>query len=183
MSNKTLIAYYSRSGENYMNGSVTWLPVGNTKLAAEILKEILGADIFQIRPVREYSENYYKCIDEAKQDLYRNRRPEIVKGPKRPEDYSTIYLGYPNYWGTIPMPVATFLETYDLAGKVIKPFCTHEGSGMGRSEADIRKLCPDSIVMPGLALRGGSAPREISAIQDWVEEAISEFAGQKAAAI
>lgn len=183
MSKKTLIAYYSRSGENYMDGSVTWLSVGNTRLAAETLKGIVKADIFQIRPVREYSESYYKCIDEAKQDLYRNRRPELAAGLKQMEDYGIIYLGYPNYWGTIPMPVATFLETYDFAGKVIKPFCTHEGSGMGRSEADIRRLCPEAVVMPGLALRGNSAPREISAIQDWVEEDVSGFAGQKAAAI
>lgn len=175
LNGKRLIAYYSRSGENYIDGRVTYLPVGNTELAAGILKKLVSADIFRIKPVKEYSENYYKCIDEAKQDLYRNRRPEIEGGSEQLGDYDTIYLGYPNYWGTIPMPVATFLETCDLAGKVIKPFCTHEGSGMGRSEASIRKLCPDAIVMQGLAIRGDNAPQEISAIREWVEENVLEM--------
>ena len=81
-----------------------------------------------------------------------------------------IYLGYPNYWNTMPMAVFTFLEQYDLTGKVIRPFCTHEGSGLGSSIQDIRKLCPQAEVTPGLALRGGSVEHSRQKIESWLQE-------------
>ena len=75
------------------------------------------------------------------------------------DSYEVIYIGYPNWWGTMPMAVFTFLESYDFSGKTIIPYCTHEGSGMGSSERDIKKLCPNARVLPGLAIRGGSVDR------------------------
>ena len=85
-------------------------------------------------------------------------------------EYDVIYLGYPNYWNTMPMAVFTFLEQYDFTGKVIRPFCTHEGSGLGSSIQDIRKLCPQAAVTPGLALRGGSAEHSRQEIESWLQE-------------
>lgn len=155
---KNLIAYFSRTGENYVNGEIKELEVGNTEVIANILKEILeeNVDVFKINPVHKYSSKYRECIEEAKQDLRKNARPELQEYPKSFEEYDTIYLGYPNYWGTMPMAVFTFLEHFDLTGKKILPFCTHEGSGMGNSENDIKKIVSNANILKGIAIRGGN---------------------------
>ncbi len=162
-----LIAYFSRSGENYVNGSIQNLEIGNTALAAKLLQELTGADLFQIESATAYSSHYSKCIDEAKADQRRNARPALKYCPENMAQYDTIYLGYPNYWGTMPMVVFTFLEQYDFSHKTIYPFCTHEGSGMGRSEADIRQLCPGAEIKPGLAIHGAQASRATPALAQW----------------
>ena len=114
-----LIAYFSRSGENYVNGSIQNLEIGNTALAAKLLQELTGADLFQIESATAYSSHYSKCIDEAKADQRRNARPALKYCPENMAQYDTIYLGYPNYWGTMPMVVFTFLEQYDFSHKTI----------------------------------------------------------------
>lgn len=94
--------------------------------------------------------------------------PELKAYPETMEQYSEIYLGFPNYWGTMPMAVFTFLEHFDFSGKIIKPFCTHEGSGLGGSINDIRKLCPEAKVETGLAIRGGSVKMSKAEIEKWI---------------
>ena len=165
---KELIVYFSRKGNNYVNGSIKNLSVGNTEIAAKMIQEITGAQLFQIEPVTEYDLDYNICIEEAKRDLTANARPKFKNAPNSIDEYDTIYLGYPNYWGTMPMHVWTFLEKYDFEGKIIKPFCTHEGSGMGRSESDINKLCPGAKVEKGLAIHGGSVGSAKKAIEKWI---------------
>lgn len=167
---KPLIAYYSRRGNNLVNGKVQALRVGNTELLAAILQRLTGADLFRIEPVEDYSENYYRCIDQARQDLLSKRRPPLKRYPERFEQYDVIYLGYPNYWGTMPMPVFTFLEQLDFTGKHIRPFCTHEGSGMGRSEQDLRRTCPNAQITDGFPIRGSELKYELFTIEDWVRE-------------
>ena len=147
-----IIVYFSRAGENYVSGALKMLDVGNTQKTAEILREITGADIFRIEPVQPYSDSYNECIEQAKQDNQNNARPALKALPDSLDGYDTIYLGYPNYWGTMPMCVFTFLEHFDFGGKTIKPFCTHEGSDLGTSESDIKKLCPGARVEKGLAI-------------------------------
>ena len=149
-----IIVYFSRAGENYVSGALKMLDVGNTQKTAEILREITGADIFRIEPVQHYSDSYNECIEQAKQDNQNNARPALKALPDSLDGYDTIYLGYPNYWGTMPMCVFTFLEHFDFGGKTIKPFCTHEGSDLGTSESDIKKLCPGAKVEKGLAIHG-----------------------------
>ena len=167
---RPLIVYFSRTGENYVGGAIRRLEIGNTKIAAEMLQEITGADVFEIRPVTPYSDNYMECINEAKGDLESNARPEIQEYPEDISGYDTIYLAYPNYWGTMPMVMWTFLEHFDFSGKTIRPLCTNEGSGMGNSESDIRKLCPDANVTKGLALTGGKVKGAKNEIERWVQE-------------
>ena len=121
---KKLIAFYSRADENYVNGTVKMLRVGNTQVAADIIKKLTDADVFKIEAVKPYSENYQNCIKEAKIDLQNNARPELKKYPDSIQDYDVIYLGFPNYWSTMPMAVFTFLEHFDFSGKTIYPFCT-----------------------------------------------------------
>ncbi len=166
---KKLIAYYSRRGQNLVNGTVKDLHTGNTEMLAVILQKLTDADCFRIEPQKDYSEDYYRCIDEARQDLQKKRCPALKQIPESIAAYDVIYLGYPNYWGTMPMPVVTFLKQFDFSGKKIKPFCTHEGSGMGRSELDIHALCPGAQVDTGFAVRGTEIKRELTDIEAWVQ--------------
>lgn len=165
-----IILYFSRTGENYVSGAIRNLSKGNTQVAAEMIQKLTGADIFQIEPMTPYSSNYSTCIEQAKNDQKRDARPELAAYPENLERYDTIYLGYPNYWGTMPMVLFTLLEKLKFAGKVIKPFCTHEGSGMGRSEQDIKKLCPDAEVCRGLALQGARVASSEQEIKQWLEQ-------------
>lgn len=167
---KSLIAFFSRAGENYVGGAIRRLEVGNTKIAADMLQEITGADLFEIRPAHPYSQDHMECINEAKTDLENNARPKLQEYPESIEGYDTIYLAYPNYWGTMPMAVWTFLEHFDFSGKTIRPLCTNEGSGMGNSEADLRKLCPKAEIRKGLPLIGGKVKDAKKEIERWVQE-------------
>lgn len=164
-----IIIYFSRNGNNYVNGTIKNLETGNTEIAANILQKITSADIFKIEPVVPYSTDYSQCIDQAKQDKSRNARPEIKIYPSSLDKYNTIYLGYPNYWGTMPMVMFTFLDKFNLSGKTIMPFCTHEGSGMGSSESDIKKLCPNADVKKGLPIHGAKASESESILKRWIK--------------
>ena len=155
---KTLIAYYSRRGENYVNGSIVNLKSGNTEVVVGKLKELLPeADVFRIDTTYEYSKSYMACIEEAKKELHDQARPEVKNPLSSIDGYDTVILGYPNWWGTMPMVCYTFLESYDFTGKTIIPFCTNEGSGMGSSVRFIKKLCPGANVLDGIAIHGAEA--------------------------
>lgn len=164
----SLIAFYSRADENYMNGELKMLDIGNTEVAAGMIKELTGADLFKIDQLRPYSKSYNECITEAQLDQRRNARPELKAYPDGIDGYDVMYLGFPNYWGTMPMAVFTFLERFDFSGKLIKPFCTHEGSGMGTSEKDIQRICPGAKVERGLAIRGSSIQKAKNDMKRWV---------------
>lgn len=165
---KKLIAFYSRADENYVNGMIKTLQVGNTEVAAGIIKELTDADLFKIEQREPYAKDYNECIAQAQADQRQNVRPELKEYPETIDSYDVIYLGYPNYWGTMPMAVFTFLERFDFSGKMIKPFCTHEGSGLGSSVRDIEKLCSKAKVEKGLAIRGGSVERARNDIEKWI---------------
>lgn len=165
---KSLIAYYSRPGNNYFGGSIVNLPVGNTEVVAKMIQKLTGGDMFRIETRKNYPEDYHEATDVARQELRQNTRPELTGHVDAMADYSVIYLGYPNWWGTMPMAVFTFLESCDLSGKTIIPFCTHEGSGMGRSESDIRKLCAKAKVLKGLSIRGSGVQHAENDIEGWL---------------
>ena len=169
---KILIAYYSRRGENYVNGSIKDLKLGNTEVVAAKIKALLpDADMFRIDTTYEYSKSYMTCIEEAKQELHDQARPEVKDPLESIDAYDTIILGYPNWWGTMPMVCYTFLESYDFTGKRIIPFCTNEGSGMGSSVRFIKKLCPTAAVLDGTPIHGAEsarADREAQRIVDMV---------------
>ena len=162
----SIIVYFSRKGNNYVNGTIKNLTTGNAEVIAYMLQELTNADIFKIEPVIPYSSDYSECIEEAKEDKRHNARPELKSYPENMDKYDTIYLGYPNYWGTMPMAVFTFLEKYNLSGKTIKPFCTHEGSGMGSSESDIKSVCNNSDVKQGLPVHGANITK--AQLEKWI---------------
>ena len=165
-----LVAFFSRADENYVNGVIKKLNIGNTQVAAGIIEKLIQTEMFKIEQVQPYSKDYNECIAQAQADQKRNARPELKNYPESIKPYNVIYLGFPNYWGTMPMPVFTFLEHFDFSGKIIRPFCTHEGSGMGSSVKDIEKLCPGAIVTEGLAIRGGSVERQAEEIEKWIRQ-------------
>lgn len=167
---KTLIVFYSRAGENYFGGAMRHIETGNTKVVAKMLQEITKGDLFEIEQAEPYSDSYMTCIEEAKRDLEANVRPAVKTFPNSLDGYDTIYLCYPNYWGTMPMAVWTFLEHFDFTGKTIYPLCTNEGSGMGRSEADIQKLCPGAVLGKGLAVTGSHVQQARPSLEHWVKQ-------------
>ena len=145
---KNLILYYSRKGENYWNGSIRNLPKGNTEIVAEFIQKAVGGDLFEIETVKSYIKDHMKMIYEAKEELEKGIRPELKNYPDI-SGYDTIFLGFPNWWDTLPMPVVGFLEHYDWSGKRIIPFVTSGGSGFGRSIADLQKICAGAIIEKG----------------------------------
>ena len=162
-----LIAFYSRADENYFGGTYRTIPVGNTEKAARMLAELTGSELFKIEQKVPYSASYQQCIAEAKRDLQAGARPELTTLPDNLDAYDEIYLGYPNYWGTMPMAVYTFLEHYDFTGKVIHPFCTHEGSGLSGTVRDIQKAAKGAKVTPGLAIHGSDVDSAKAKLEAW----------------
>ena len=167
--NKALVVYYSRTGENYAVGNIA---EGNTAIVAKMIAAKTGADLFEIKTVKAYAADYTKCTEEAKEELSKDARPEIVGDVANFAQYDTIYVGYPIWWGVPPMCVFTFFEKHDWAGKTVKPFATHEGSGLGGSVRAIRKALPAATVTDGLAIQGQTAqntrPAAEAAVERWL---------------
>lgn len=166
---KELIVFYSRAFENYVSGTIKNLKMGNTEVIANMIKEITKGDVFKIEQIEPYSKDYNECIEQAKFDVQKGVRPKLTGYPSSIDGYDVIYLGYPNYWGTMPMAVFTFLEHFDFYGKIIKPFCTHEGSGMGSSIADIKKICPNATVEKGFSIYGSRVENAEKEVEGWVK--------------
>jgi flavodoxin len=167
---KSIIVYFSRKGSNYVGGSIIDLSIGNTEVIANKIEKLTGSDMFEIETVKSYPKDYTETTNVAQKELRENNKPELTKKVSDIDSYDVIYLGYPNWWGTMPMPVFSFLEQYDLTGKTIVPFCTHEGSALGRSEDDIKKTCPKSKVLDGLAIRGKNVKDADKEVSDWLKK-------------
>ena len=169
---KSLIIYYSRKGENYWNGGIKNISKGNTERIAEFIQKHTGGDLFEVETVKEYDKDYYKCIDEAQKELRENARPEIKTCPDSIDEYDTIFVGYPNWWGTMPMCMFTILEKYDFSGKTVIPFCTNEGSGMGSSERDLKKICKGASIKSGLSIHGAEAEQSEGKVEAWLRKVL-----------
>ena len=152
MSKKTLIAYYSYSG--------------NTRAVAEKIKKLTGGDLFEIKPVKSYPANYNDMINLAQKEKETGYKPELTETIDL-ADYDTIYLGTPVWWYTFASPIRTFLSENDFSGKTIKPYCTHRGGGASNTFSDIKKLCPDAVVKEGLEFIENSA--KDAELEAWVK--------------
>ena len=145
-----LTVYFSRKGENYWGGTLKNLSKGNTEIVAETVHKAVGGDLFQVETARAYSDDYQTCTEEAQKELDENARPELKK-----------YMD---------MAMFAFLERYDLKGKRIIPFCTNEGSGMGNSVEDLKKLCAGAVVEEGLSVRGSESEKSGSKVSAWARK-------------
>lgn len=156
-----MVAYFSHSG--------------NTLEVARLIQAQVGGDLFEIVSVEPYPANYNATVERARKELEADHRPKLKSRLENAASYDTVFIGFPNWWNTFPTPVGTFLRDHDLSGKSIAPFCTHEGSGLGRSVSDVARLCPNSRVLPGLALRGGSVKRAGDEVEKWIEKFANDF--------
>lgn len=153
---KILVAFFSRTGENYAVGHIEQ---GNTHIVAELIASATGGPLFRIEPATPYPDDYRACTEVAQREKRSKARPALV-GDIAVEEYDVIFLGYPNWWGDLPMCVYTFLEQHNWQGKVVIPFCTHEGSGLSDTENRLRAACRGASVLNGLAVRGSVAQNE-----------------------
>ena len=160
-----IVIYFSRADENYFGGSMKYVEVGNTEIAVQHFTELTGYDSFKLEMVQPYSADYMTCIEEAKAHLREKARPELKEMPDV-SGYDTVILAYPNYWGTMPMAVFTFLDNADLNGKTVYPLCTNEGSGLGKSVSDIKKY---ANVGEGLSLSGSTVKNAKPQIERWLK--------------
>ena len=174
-----LVAYFSRVGNtvwedgvdavtsaslNVINGEFA----GNAQLLAQMAQAVTGGDLFLIQTVDTYPSDYRETTNVASVEQSDNARPALATHVSNMEQYDTIVLIYPNWWGTLPQALYTFLEEYDFSGKTILPLCTHEGSRMGSSERAIAGLCPDATLLDGLDVRGASAASAQSEVETWI---------------
>ncbi|MBR5965997.1 MAG: flavodoxin [Treponema sp.] len=170
LSAKSLVIYFSRADENYGVGTIT---EGNTAILAKMIAQKTGSDIFEIIPEKAYPKSYNECINVAKDEQRKKSRP-AYKSNIDTSSYDTIYIGYPIWWGDLPMVVYTFLEAHDLSGKTIVPFCTHEGSGLSGTDNNIKRLYKNVTMKPALAVRGTAAQNKRKetekAVDEWLKE-------------
>ncbi|MBQ6388759.1 MAG: NAD(P)H-dependent oxidoreductase [Mogibacterium sp.] len=162
-----LVIYYSRSGQNYFGGEIVDLERGNSEQVAEFIAEAVGADTFEIRPARSYPEDYNECTDVARKELRENKRPHLKEYLKDISVYDKVFVVGPCWWGTYPMAMYTQLEKLDFRGKKVLPVMTHEGSGMGSAERDLKKICRGAKIARGLAIQGSKVPDSQQTVAEW----------------
>lgn len=166
---KSIIIYFSHTGENWMADGIKNIEKGNTEIVAEKIQKITNADIFKVEPKNKYPYGYYECCDVAKEELKNNARPELVNYLNSIDNYEVVYIGSPIWWGHIAMPMFTELEKLNFEGKIVKLFITHEGSGLGDCPKDIEKLCVGADIQKGLAIRGSNASNSDSELENWIK--------------
>ncbi len=151
----TLVVYFSNSG--------------NTEILANFIHNYVGGDIVALEPTVAYPEEYNDLLDVAQEEQQSDARPEFNDLNIDIEDYDTIFIGYPNWWGDMPMIIYTFFDTYDLSGKTIAPFNTSGGSGLSRTVGTIRELEPDATVTDGFTILGDNVNRAMSDVEEWID--------------
>lgn len=164
----SLVVYFSHTGENY---GVGYVEEGNTAIVAKMIAEKSGAELFEVVPSAAYPEGYDECCDVALAEQSEGARPAF-EGDVDIAPYKTIYLGYPIWWGDLPMCLYTLLEEHDWSGKDIRPFCTHAGSGLAGTTSAIQSACLGASVGKGLAIAGATAQNSRdearSAVEAWL---------------
>lgn len=165
---KSIVIYFSRADENYFGGELKTVEKGNTEILAEYIQEFTGATMFKVERKIPYPTGYKACCDEALKEKKAKARPELSKELDSIDEYDRIYIGFPIYWGTMPMPMFTQLEKLDWNGKKVQYFCTHEGSGKASSKGDIFRICEGAQVLSGIAILGSEVQNAKKQIEDWV---------------
>lgn len=152
---KVLVAYYSYSG--------------NTRFLAEQISHAVGGTLFEIRPAKAYPADYSVCVEQAKKECAIGFKPELAENLSDLSGYQVIFIGSPNWWGTMAPPVATFLSSHQLKGKLVIPFLTHGGGGVQNYERDVRKLCSEATLKPAGVFFGRRIRRSADEIKQWLK--------------
>lgn len=177
--NKILIAYFTWSDNTVVENpdsidvdaetSASVLSPGNAELIANWIAEETGGDLFSIKTQNKYSSDYDECLNQARKERDNNERPALVERVNNIDDYDVIFLGFPNWWYTCPMAVFTFVESYDLEGKTIIPFCTHGTGGLSRTIRDLKKLLPDNCeVLEPIGVYRPEVKNSKNKVLDWL---------------
>ena len=169
---KNLIMYYSRKGENYWNGGFKDLEKGNTEIVAEYIQKAVGGDLFEIETVHAYAPSYMSCIEEAKEELRKNARPELKRYIESLDGYDNVFVCGPCWWGTFPMAVFTQLEKLDWTGKKVMAVMTHEGSGLGGSEQALKRVCKGAGFGKGFSVAGHDAAHSEKQVAAWAKSQV-----------
>ena len=164
---KSLIIYFSRADENYFGGEMRYVDKGNTEVIAEYIKDIVGADIFKVEPLNPYPSNYMECIEEAKLRTREHNAP-IKESIPDISEYEVIYVGSPIYWGGMPEELFTALKPLNFNKKIIRPFTTHEGSGLSGVPRQLQEICVGAKILDGLAIQGSSVNSSRNKVEDWI---------------
>lgn len=167
---KSLIIYFSHTGENYMEQGILNITKGNTEKLVEILQSLTNADLFKVEPVKKYPYNYNECCDIAKEELHNDARPKLVKYLDNLDDYDTIYLAGPVWCGHYPCPMFSLLERLDFTGKTVAYITTHEGSGLGSVLSDVKRFCGNANIKEGLAIRGCKVDEAKATLVSWLNK-------------
>lgn len=162
------VIYFSRRGKNKQDGRCQYINVGNTEVVAQKIGLTLNVKPIEIKPLQAYPVDYFETKARSHEEYLNGTQVPIASVDFDITD-NLIILGFPNWWGTMPQAVKTFLTKYDLGGKKIYPFVTHEGSQFGKSLDDLKQLTPDSLIMKGLPVRGTRAYKSESSITNWLE--------------
>lgn len=169
---KNLIIYYSRKGQNYINGSIKELKKGNTEIVAEFIQKAVGGDLFQIETVQDYPADYMQTTEVAQEELRAKARPELKRYLEDISAYDNVFVCGPCWWGTYPMAVLTQLERLDFTGKKVFAVMTHEGSGQGGSEKTLKQSCKGATVGKGIAIHGADAAKSEAAVAAWAKKSV-----------
>ena len=169
---KNLIIYYSRTGENYWNGSIRNIEKGNTELVAEYIQKAVGGDLFEVETVKSYSTDYYQCAEETKAEFKSQARPELKKYLKNIDRYDNVFVCGPNWWDTFPMAIFSLLERLDWKGKKVMAVMTHEGSALGNCEEDLKRVCVGATYGGGITVHGAEAARAERGVEAWAKSVI-----------
>jgi len=166
METKALVVFFSHAGENYAVGNIK---VGNTKIVADYISELTGADQFEI-VTHKYDGMEYNALTElAQEEARNNERPAFEGKLENLDQYDVVFIGGPIWWGTYPQVMFTFFDTYDLNGKTIYPFTTHEGSGLGSAVSDVRRAYPNANVQKGFSIYGHEVRTNKAKVEKWLE--------------
>lgn len=174
---KTLVVYYSRADENYYPEGLRSVTEGNTAKLAQAIAASCGATLFAVQTDHHYPKSYHPCTEEAKDLLQQGFRPQLTADIDVAA-YDVICVGFPMWWGTMPVDLMAFLEQHqaDFAGKKVLPFCTHEGSHFERSLSDLQRMLPGATILKGLDLFGHVAQDERKLARQ--QNAIERFLAQ-----
>lgn len=164
---KVLIVFFSHAGENYDVGNVK---VGNTKLVADEIQRLTGGDEFEIVAEKSYDMPYSALTKLAKEESEKNEKPTFKGEVKDMDQYTTVFVGGPIWWGTYPQVMFTFFDKYDLNGKTVIPFSTHEGSGLGSVVSDLKQLYPDANFKTAFSIYGHECRKDMSKVDKWLKE-------------
>ena len=169
---KALVAYFSRTGENYAVGNIS---KGNTHIVSDMIAEMTGADTFEIKTVNPYPENYKECTEIAKKELADNARPTLATKVENMKDYDVIFLGYPIWWSDMPMALYSFMDSYDFQGKTVIPFATSAGDVLTGKENTIPQYAKGAKVLQGLGIEGKRAQQNPASVRPDVQKWLTQL--------